>query len=157
MSIRPLSERDKPFVVQALTNLWGSEQIVYSGEIFDASLLPGFLAEEEGRVVGLVTYERKDTVCQIISLNALTPGKGIGTALVEEVKKVAKEQGCKELIVVTTNDNLSALQFYQKKGFVLKALRPNALEKSRLVKPQIPLIGDNGIPLRDELELHILL
>lgn len=177
LRIRPITHADRPWVKQALTTLWGSAQIVYSGNVFDANTLPGLLAEEDGRVVGLLTYvilgndmtpesdsgqassdsigaRMTGKVCQIISINALTPGKGIGTALLEEVQKTAHEAGCSQLTVITTNDNLKALGFYQKRGFVLKVLYPNALEKSRKVKPEIPLIGEDGIPLRDEIELE---
>ncbi len=59
------------------------------------------------------------------------------------------------LVVVTTNDNLNALRFYQKRGFILVQLRPNALARSRQLKPQIPLVGMDGIPLRDEIELEM--
>lgn len=154
LTIRLIQESDQTFVKQALTNLWGSEQIVYSGKVFDGATLPGLLAEENGRIVGLLTYAINNTSCQIISLNALTPGKGIGTALLAEVEKVACEEGCSKLTVITTNDNLKALGFYQKRGFVLKAVYPNAIEKSRKVKPEISLIGEDGIPLRDEIELE---
>lgn len=55
----------------------------------------------------------------------------------------------------SSNDNLNALRFYQKYGFTLVALYPNALAQSRKLKPQIPLIGNDGIPLRDEIELEL--
>lgn len=56
-----------------------------------------------------------------------------------------------------TDDNLHALRFYQNRGFVLVAVYRNALEISRQLKPEIPLIGKNGIPLRDEIELEYTL
>ncbi len=52
---------------------------------------------------------------------------------------------------------LDALRFYQKWGLRLVALHPNALEQSRRLKPEIPLVGRDGIPLRDELELEMTL
>jgi ribosomal protein S18 acetylase RimI-like enzyme len=55
------------------------------------------------------------------------------------------------------NDNLHALRFYQKRGFVLVALHRNALEASRKLKPEIPLVGIDGIPIRDEIELELVL
>jgi hypothetical protein len=57
----------------------------------------------------------------------------------------------------TTNDNLNALRFYQKRGFVLVSVHRNAVIKSRQLKPEIPLTGNDGIPLRDEIELEMLL
>ena len=59
--------------------------------------------------------------------------------------------------MITTNDNLNALRFYQKRGFVLAALYPNALVQSRKLKPEIPETGIGGLPLRDEIELEMKL
>ena len=56
--------------------------------------------------------------------------------------------------MVTTNDNLDALRFYQRRGFRLDRLRPGAVDVSRdTLKPEIPRTGEHGIPLRDEVEL----
>jgi hypothetical protein len=58
--------------------------------------------------------------------------------------------------VVTTNDNLDALRFYQRRGFRLAVLRPGAVDRSReSLKPGIPETGAGGIRLRDELELQM--
>ncbi len=54
-------------------------------------------------------------------------------------------------------DNMNALRFYQKRRFRLIAVFPNALEESRKLKPEIPLTGIDGIPLRDEIELELIL
>jgi ribosomal protein S18 acetylase RimI-like enzyme len=64
------------------------------------------------------------------------------------------QAGCRRVWLITTNDNLEALGFYQKRGFVLAALHRNAMAETRRFKPNIPLIGMGGIPLRDELELE---
>ncbi len=155
--IRPLTDDDKPWVQQVATTLWGSTRMVSRGKLWDMTELPGYLAESDGRAVGLLTYKIKGDECELASLNALTPGKGIGSALIEELKAKAKEMGCKKIIVITTNDNTNALHFYQKRGFVIGAVRINELENSRKLKPEIPLIGDDGIPLRDEIELEMVL
>ncbi len=82
--------------------------------------------------------------------------KGIGTALIQILINEAALSQIKRIKVVTTNDNLNALKFYQKKGFVLVAVHPNALDQSRKYK-KIPIIGENGIPIRDEIELEYVL
>jgi Acetyltransferase (GNAT) family len=68
-----------------------------------------------------------------------------------------REAGCRRVWLITTNDNLRALRFYQRRGFRLVAVHPDALARSRELKPSIPEIGLDGIPLRDELELELLL
>jgi len=111
----------------------------------------------EGRPIGLVTYRIDGDECEITTLNSLVEGIGIGSALVAAIKDAAVSAECKRLWLITTNDNLPALRFYQKRGFLLVAVHRNALQQSRRLKPEIPLVGRDGIPLRDEIELEMLL
>jgi len=134
---------------------WGSQLIAAHGCLIDASKLPGFVAWIERERVGLATYQLDDGECEIVSLNSLVIGAG--QPLVEAVKGIAIERGCRRLRLITTNDNLGALRFYQRIGFRLKAVYPNSLEISRKLKPSIPMIGIGGIPLRDEIELELVL
>ncbi|MCB0084386.1 MAG: GNAT family N-acetyltransferase [Caldilineaceae bacterium] len=138
---------------------WGAEMSVVRGQPFWPHKLPGFVAESaDGEQIGLATYRLLDIVTgELATLDSLRPGLGVGTALVQAVADAVRTQGCQRLIVVTTNDNLPALRLYQRHGFVLAALRVNALAASRMLKPQIPLVGLDGIPLRDEIELEMLL
>ncbi len=107
--------------------------------------------------MGLVTYNITGVSCEIVTINSARPSSGVGTALIEAVKNVALQSGCKRIWLITTNDNMNALRFYQKRGFVLVAVHKNALEVSRRLKPEISLIGNDGIPLRDEIELEMIL
>ncbi len=153
IQIRPIEEADKEWISSLLEKQWGSTKIVTRGKVHQVDKLPGYVALLDDKRVGLITYSIEDD-CEIISLDSLVQGRGIGTALVEKIKQTAKEQNCKRVWLITTNDNMKALQFYQKRGFVLKALYPNALEQSRKLKPEIPSIGIGNIPLRDEIELE---
>ncbi len=134
---------------------WGDEFVVAHGVIYRSAGLPGFGAWVEGEAVGLITYHLDGDNCEIVTLNSTREGLGIGTALIETVRKNAQCAGCRRLWLVTTNDNLHALGFYQKRGFRLVALRPGAMVGARKLKPAIPLIGNDGIPIRDELELEL--
>lgn len=129
--------------------------MIAHGHSYEIDKLPGFVALVKENVVGLVTYVIVDQECEITSLDSLSEGIGVGTLLVNAVKERAVQAGCQRLWLITTNDNLQALRFYQKRGFVLVAIHRNALDVSRKLKPQIPLIGDHGIPLRDEIELEM--
>lgn len=83
-------------------------------------------------------------------------GHGTGTALLEAVAEEARAGAAKRLWLVTTNDNLDALRFYQRRGLRLVRLRPGAVtEPRRQLEPEIPLAGNHGIPIRDELELEM--
>lgn len=154
-SIRPLTTHDRFWVLQFISEQWGSNIIVSRGTFYTADALPGFIAIEQGERVGLITYHIQGNECEVISLDSTRPGKGIGTALIDAVRQEALRTSCRRLWLITTNDNLTALRFYQRRGFVLVAVHRNAIELSRKLKPQIPLIGEHGIPIRDEIELEM--
>jgi N-acetylglutamate synthase-like GNAT family acetyltransferase len=77
--------------------------------------------------------------------------------LINAVLGEARKQNCGRVFLITTNDNMQALRFYQKRGFELVAVHRGAVNESRKIKPSISLIGNDGIPLRDEIELEMIL
>jgi len=127
------------------------------GEIIDMTCADGFmLLDESGTaLLGLVTYIIRNGACEIVSLNSLRENCGIGTALVEKVKAHALSQQCHQLQLMTTNDNINAIRFYQKRGFDLVGINVGAIDLEREQKPQIPLLGNYGIPIRHELEFEM--
>jgi ribosomal protein S18 acetylase RimI-like enzyme len=155
IEIRPITPDDLPWMKALWRERWGSERNVVHGEVFYLENLPGFAAWMDGKPAGLVTFDIRGTACEIISLDSIQPRLGIGSRLIEAVRENAREQGCRRLWLITTNDNLNALRFYQKQGFRLYALRPGAVETARKIKPEIPLVGEDGIPIRDEIELEM--
>ena len=157
MTIQPLNIADREWVSEFMLELWGSNKVVSRGVVYYPQDLPGFVAMYDGEKVGLVTYNITGTSCEIVTIDSIRPFAGVGTALIEAVRDIALKSGCKRLWLITTNDNRNALRFYQKRGFILVAIHRNALEISRTLKPEIPLIGNDGIPLRDEIELEMIL
>lgn len=131
--------------------------MVGRGGVWKPAELPGFGAFDGDRCVGLVTYELDGDVCEIVTIDALEEGQGIGTALLEAVVAAAREAGCVRVQLLTTNNNLRALAFYQKRGFRLVALVPGAIDEERSLKPSIPLVDSAGLPIRDELHLELRL
>jgi GNAT superfamily N-acetyltransferase len=154
---QPLNIADREWVSEFTLELWGSNKVVSHGVVYYPQDLPGFVAMYDGEKVGLVTYNITGVSCEIVTINSIRPFSGIGTALIEAVRDIAIKFGCKRLWLITTNDNMHALRFYQKRNFVLVTIHRNALELSRKLKPEISLIGDHGIPLRDEIELEMML
>lgn len=136
---------------------WGPAVVAHD-TVFHPAGLPGFLAWVPAEpLAGLLTYEVRGDVLEIVTLNAVRQWAGTGTALVEAAVAEAASRGCSEVRLTTTNDNLDGLRFYQRRGFRLAGLRPGAVGQSRKLKPQIPLTGEYGIPLRDELDLvHLI-
>jgi GNAT superfamily N-acetyltransferase len=157
-AIRPLNSDDSDWIARFMVEHWGSETVIAHDTTYHPADLPGFAAIQKNEVVGLVTYHIEGKQCEIVTIDSLKSNRGIGTALIEAVKDVAlAAAGCNRLWLITTNDNLHALRFYQKRGFALVAVHRNAVAESRKLKPEIPLTGNEGIPLRDELELEMML
>ena len=136
---------------------WFSTDIIIRGAIIDMTKVDGIVVYENNKIIGLLTYIIYKNICEITSLNSLFEGRKIGTTLINKLLSIAKEFNCSKVIVVTTNDNINALRFYQKRGFDMVHLYHNALDTSRKMKPSIPLIGDNGIPLKHEIELEMMI
>ena len=106
----------------------------------------------------MATYVLDGTRCELLTLHTSRQFEGTGSALLSAVRDQATSAGCTRLCVTTTNDNLDALRFYQRRGFRLAHLRAGAVDESRArLKPEIPDVGSHGIPLRDELELELAL
>jgi DNA-3-methyladenine glycosylase I len=124
----PLSDEWREWARDLVCSRWGSEVVVTRGRVHDTSLLPGFVALLGGKAVGLATYADSGGELELVSLDSLREGIGIGTALVRAVERVAREAGARRLWLITTNDNLAAVGFYQELGFHIAAIHLNALE-----------------------------
>jgi DNA-3-methyladenine glycosylase I len=138
-----------------LSERWGSPVILRFGLSDDASLLPGFVALEGRRRLGLVTYRIEGGECEVVTLDALRQWAGVGTALLGAVEKKAASTGCGRVWLVTSNDNVDALRFYQRRGYEIAEIRRGAIEDTRRQdKPSIPRSGMYGIPIRDEIVIE---
>jgi hypothetical protein len=133
-AVRAIEPRDLTWVREELTRNWGATQIGSLGKWYDADALPGFNATARAGIdrIGLATH------------TPLSP-------------QPPEPAGCSRIHLTTTNDNLRALGFYQKRGWSIIAIHRGAMDKARIVKPNIPLIGMNGIPVHDEIELELRL
>ena len=152
LKVRHLVDGDRAWIADRLERNWAGRIQIARGRGQDAAALPGLIAMDGERVVGLLAYTWLDDECELVLLDAFEPGRGIGRLLVSSlVDLVAAETP--GYVVVTTNDNLDALGFYQRIGFTLTELRPGAVDESRRRKPAISLLAANGIPIRDELVL----
>lgn len=157
ISIRAKNGNDREWLTETVQSSWGSVRMVSNGKLYDVRDQDGLIAEINGEPVGILMYHIADGECEIRLLESFRPNIGVGGRLIRTVVDIARRSGCRRLWVVTTNDNTHALRFYQKNGFHLHAIRVNALEESRKLKPEIPAIGFDGIPLRDEIELSMAL
>jgi GNAT superfamily N-acetyltransferase len=136
---------------QRLEHEWGGPDIRMRDRVYRLSECEILVA---GDNKGLLAYDLCDhPTAELVALNAFEPRRGIGTALLDDLVRRLQADGFETIRVGTTNDNLDALRFYQRRGFCMAALRPNAVADVRRVKPSIPQSGAYGLPIRDEIDL----
>lgn len=136
---------------------WTGDVLVSRGvahELSDLSLLVALDAES---IVGLASYLVGGDECELVTLNAFEPSRGIGSVLLDSLSREARSVGCGRLLLTTTNDNLAAQRFYQSRGLRLAAIHRGAVDDARRLKPSIPLVGEHGIEIHDELEFELVL
>lgn len=155
LRLRPLDPGDREWVEWLIVERWGEPIVVGRGGVWHPAELSGFAAFDGDECVGLVTYEIDGEACEVVTIDALREGVGIGTALLEAVVEEARAAECSRVQLMTTNNNLRALAFYQKRGFRLVGLRPGAIDEERRLKPSMPTHDAAGLPIRDELHLEL--
>lgn len=158
LTIRSLVSSDREWATKYWRERWGSERIALHDVLYNIMDLPGFVAERDGEPAGVATYLVTGDTCELMTLDCITKFAGTGTALVERVTEEAISHGCAWLTVTTTNDNLDALRFYQRRGFRLASVDAGAVDRQRrTLKPEIPVVGEYQIPIRDEVHLRMSL
>ncbi|PES78134.1 GNAT family N-acetyltransferase [Bacillus cereus] len=136
---------------------WGSSMMVSRGRAHQLEQLPGFIALKNDRIVGIITCEVLKNMCEIVSLDSFEEGNGIGTELVDCVLQMARENECEKVWLITTNDNMNALRFYQKRNFIMTNLYMDAVKEARKIKKEIPFIGYDNIAILHEIQLEYIL
>jgi GNAT superfamily N-acetyltransferase len=154
LRIKPIANADRPALGRMMAELWGTATVVVHGTVFRPAALQGLIAVRESRLVGLLTYDIAEDALEIVTLDALVRGIGIGSALVSALVEEARRRGLPRMVITTTNDNLDGLRFLQRRGFRLHAVRRNAVDEARRLKPQLPTVGAYDIPQHDEVDLE---
>lgn len=157
ISIRPITEKDRPALMSVLQEHFGGGLISSRGKWIDAGALPGLVAEIDGRVVGMLTHTPMESKreCELVTLVALTEAEGVGSVLLAACVARAQDAECSRVFLTTSNDNIDAIRLYQRRGWRLCAVYPNALAEARRLKPHIPTHGPSGIEIRDDLEFEV--
>lgn len=152
--VRPATPHDDRAVGAFLAER-GADVVARLGRLEDAATASKLIAEDDGTLVGVLSYLIDGEDCEVLTLHAAQPLRGIGTALLEAVETAALVSGCRRLWLITTNDNTDGLRFYQRRGFRIVRVDAGAVDRSRAsLKPSIPFVGDHGIPIRDEIVLE---
>jgi ribosomal protein S18 acetylase RimI-like enzyme len=127
------------------------------GELMDALEGAALVAVDRGEPAGLLTWfvaaDGATAEVRALIVEVAFRGRGIGRGLLDAAAQALRAQGVRRVWLTTTNENLAALALYQKAGYRLTALHAGAMDELRRLKPAIPAVASNGIPIRDELEL----
>lgn len=150
----PSNDHDWKWLSELWEHSWGGPSMIVRGRTHHLRDLQAIVAWDGKTYAGAATFHVEQDRCELISLNALERGQGIGSRLMAAVEAEARQLGCRRIILITTNDNLDSLRFYQRRGFRISAVHRGAVDLARKLKPTIPLKGHYGIPLHDELELE---
>ncbi len=153
----PDTEGDSLWLRDLWVNEWGGDAMISKGRSYTLEDLDVLIAWVDGIRVGAATYHRTMDECELMSINAMVENAGVGSALISAVEETAKTAGVRRIWLITSNDNLDALRFYQRRGYRIVAVYPNAVDEARKLKSTIPEMGYYDIPIHDELELEKLL
>ncbi|MEM0906439.1 MAG: GNAT family N-acetyltransferase [Pseudomonadota bacterium] len=152
MKIRLATLDDRPKLQSFLTDRWGSTVLIINGEEVDALECEALVA---GDFSAVITFRIEGDSAEIVSFNAVPPLAGLGSNLLNAFIDLMRQRQINTVNVTTTNDNVNALRFYQRRGFRLSVLRPGAVDAARRLKPSIPKEGRHKIALRDELVMSL--
>jgi GNAT superfamily N-acetyltransferase len=118
MKIRDKEPEDQLWIEKILSERWGGVQVIAHDEILDAHLLPALVAgEREGLATFRIQQTNQIKLAELVTLDAVTVNQGVGTALIEALVSKLRAEMVTILQVTTTNDNIDALRFYQRRGF----------------------------------------
>lgn len=157
VSLRLSTSNDVKRIENLMEEHWGGEPLIIRAKKYYPSKLDGIIAERDNKIIGLLFYEVLNRSCEIVVFEVFDKFQGIGSKMLDELKNIMKEKECNRIFLMTTNDNLDALRFYQRRGFNLCNIHVDSMKESRKIKPGIPLTGDYGIMIRDEIDLELVL
>lgn len=152
-----LERGDREWLARLLLDDWGGLEMITRGRVHRANELPGLLARMDGQRAGVLLLKPDRDECELVLLQSLVEGVGVGSSLLRAAASMGRSKGWKRLWLITTNDNLPAVRFYLKRGLTIAAIHQDAIKLSRRLKPQIPVLGINDVPIKDEVEMELLL
>ena len=153
LEVRRVDHPAEEWIRELLRERWGGESVARLGRVLHPAALPGFVVVADLiEPVGLLTYELADEQCEVVTIDSLREGIGVGSLLIDAAIHLARDVRCRRVWLITTNDNRRARSWYERHGFRLAETYPGAVARDRALKPSIPLVGQGGVPIADELE-----
>jgi len=155
MARAEITDTDRTDVAAFVERFWNSRVSMSRGKAFYPHLERGFIERRDGAIVGLITYHIEGDLMELLTLNATLEGEGIGSSLMLDAIEKARHEGCRRVLLAITNDRLRAIGFYQRLGFRMMAINLGVVDEARKVKPQIPQVGERGVPIHDEIVMEL--
>jgi GNAT superfamily N-acetyltransferase len=120
LEIRRVDHHDEDWIGELLRARWGDESVARLGRVAYPAKLPGFVAVADLiEPVGLLTYELADEQCQVVTIDSLREGIGVGSLLVDAAIHLARDVRCRRVWLITTSDNVRARSWCERRGFRL--------------------------------------
>jgi GNAT superfamily N-acetyltransferase len=150
--VREATEADRAAARVLFDQDFGRTRIVAFGEVMDIDRMPALVAIMRDEPAGALAYRLLPDALHIVALatDPMWQRSGVGGYLVAEAELMARRLNLDKLIVSTTNDNLPALYFYQRRGYRLTHLVPDSV----LLHTHQVVAGFAGIPTCDEIRLE---
>ena len=150
--VREATDADRAAARELFHRDFGRTKIVAFGEIMDLDEMPALVAVMHAEPSGALAYRLLGDTLHIVALatDPMWQRSGVGGYLVAEAELLARRLGLVRLVISTTNDNLPALYFYQRRGYRLSAIETDSV--IALTHQAFP--GFAGIPVRDEIRLE---
>ena len=155
MARTEIRDADRAEVAEFIERHWGSKISMSHGKAFYPHKEQGFVERRDGAIVGLLTYHLDEEGMEVLTLNSTLEGEGIGSSLMLNAIEAARKKGCRKIWLATTNDRLRVIDFYQRLGFRMTAINLGVVDEARRIKPQIPFVGERGVPVHDEVVMEL--
>lgn len=136
MAVRPLTDGDRDWARQWVTETWGLPVVSPDGVYDDPAGMDGFVAEENGKPVGLLLHRIDGGRCEVVALVVREQRRGHGRALMEVARAAAADSGCDRVWLITTDENPNALGFYRSLGLTETQRHVNFMDTVRQSKPE---------------------
>lgn len=157
IEVVPMEPAHRDWVSGLMTQHFGSDRVLSLGVLHDTRHLPGLVALRDTRPIGFLHAAVTEDTCEIVALVSEVQRIGVARTLINALSSRCASQGVRRVRLVTTNDNLGAQAFCRACGFQHTRTHVGAVDQARALKPEIPRLGDLGIPISDELEFEKIL
>ena len=155
MTRTAIQDDDRGEVRRFIEKRWHGPRVMSRGREFFPHQEQGLIERRGGRIVGLLTYHVDEEGMELLTLDSTLEGKGIGSALMLDAIAKSREIKCDRIWLTTTNDKLRAIGFYQRLGFRMAAINLGVVDEARKIKPEIPLVGERGVEIHDEVVMEL--